>query len=153
MATTRTQRRGTARSRPEAQRKEAGTSNRSPSKKAADRIEWIAAIVSAAIVSAVVGFLVYEAVVKSGGVANLAVTPIERTMTQAGLAVTFEVRNFGHAAAAAVEVAGVPPREGGSGQVVIDYIPAGASRTATLIFPPDTPPEEIEVHVIGYSDP
>ncbi|KKB06728.1 hypothetical protein VE25_21420 [Devosia geojensis] len=124
-----------------------------PANAQAARIEWIAGIASAAIVLGVMGFLAFEAVVKSGGIADLAVTELDRSMTQAGLAVTFEIRNAGHAAAAAVEVAGVPPLEGGSGQIVIDYIPAGASRTATLIFPRETPPEEIEVHVIGYSDP
>jgi uncharacterized protein (TIGR02588 family) len=118
-----------------------------PANAQAARIEWIAGIVSAAIVLAVMGFLAFEAVVKSGGIADLAVIPVERGMTQAGLAVTFEVRNAGHAAAAAVEVAG------GDGQITIDYVPAGASRMATLIFPPETSPEEIEVRVVGYSDP
>ncbi|GLQ53064.1 hypothetical protein [Devosia nitrariae] len=135
-------------------RKPSRSTSRRAANKTAEKVEWIVAGVATLVVVVLMGFLVYEAVTRSGGSPDLAVSHIESTRTRAGLAVLLEVDNAGHAAASAVEVVG---RTGANGQearvVTIDYVPAEARRRATLVFPPETRPEDVRLHVLGYADP
>lgn len=138
----------TARKQPRSANRKAAAS------KTAQKVEWIVAGVATLLVVVLIGFLVFEAVTRSGGSPDLAVSHIESTTTRAGLAVVIEVDNAGHAAASAVEVIGETGPDGQEARVVtIDYVPANASRQATLVFPPETRPEDVRLHVVGYADP
>lgn len=135
-------------------RKQSGSTKRQATNKIAEKVEWVVAGVSALVVAALMGFLAYEAVMRSGGSPDLAVSHVESTRTRAGLAVVIEVDNSGHAAAAAVEVIGETEGDGEEARIVtIDYVPAEARRRATLVFPPETRPEDVRLQVVGYADP
>lgn len=135
-------------------RKQSRSPSRQASNKPAEKVEWIVAGVATLVVAVLIGFLAFEAVTRSGGSPDLSVSHVENTTTRAGLAVAIEVDNSGYAAAAAVEIIG---ETGGDGQearmVTIDYVPAQARRQATLVFPPETRPEDVRLHVVGYADP
>lgn len=136
-------------------RKQSRSTNRqAAASKNAQKVEWIVAGVATLLVVVLIGFLVFEAVTRSGGSPDLAVSHVESTRTRSGLAMVIEVDNSGYAAAAAVEIIG---ETGGDDQearvVTIDYVPAEARRRATLVFPPETRPEDVRLQVVGYADP
>ncbi|WP_209282411.1 hypothetical protein [Brevundimonas alba] len=61
-----------------------------------------------------------------------------------------EVRNTGHATAAAVEIEGVLGDETAS--ATIDYVPAGGEETVTLGFQSD-PRAGLQLHARGWTEP
>lgn len=135
-------------------RKQSRPSNREAPNKTAEKVEWAVAGVATLVIAVLMGFLVFEAVMRSGGSPDLSISHVESTTTRAGLAVVIEVDNAGYAAASAVEIVGEAGPEGQEARVVtIDYVPAEARRRATLVFPPETRPEDVRLHVVGYADP
>lgn len=120
-------------------------------------VEWIIAGVSALVVIMVVGFLIHDAVTRDGGLPAL-VTEIGAThpVEGGGYMVEVDVRNLGHATAAAVQVEGtitLPDGTTETSQASLDYAPAQSRRQVTLVFRADPGAGALAVRPIGFTEP
>ena len=122
--------------------------------KRAEQVEWAIGIVSAIMIVAIVGFLVFRGVTTTGGVPSLTVTTEQAADFAETGQLLFSVRNDGSRAAANVIVSAVfddGPGEEERRSVHIDHVSAGSTKTGGLYLPKGT--TEFEVMVEGYADP
>jgi uncharacterized protein (TIGR02588 family) len=118
--------------------------------------EWIVAIASAALVLALLGFLIYEGVQSPRTPPDITIEVDSIQKVGPGYLVLFRARNGGHTTAAEVLVEG--ELEGDSGQVersetTIDYVPASGEQRAGLYFRGDPQRSRLRLRVHGYRDP
>lgn len=120
-------------------------------------LEWMAAGVGLALTLALVGFLVWEAFQKPGQVppdvtAGLgAVTEVE-----GGYVAEVVATNAGPSTAAAVMVS-AELKDGeetiATGEITFDYIPGHSQNRGGLFFDRDPRQYELELRVMGYTEP
>lgn len=121
-------------------------------------LEWTVFAGGLALLVAVVGFLVVEAVAAEGRPATLSVELGEatrRAVEPAQVVVPVTVRNDGDRAAEGVlvEVERGTGEAALRGQVEIDDVPRMSSRTAVVTFPPGPGAGELRARIVGYSEP
>lgn len=116
-------------------------------------IEWILSGASAMLILALSGFLVYEAMTKTGGEPVLSLH-VARILERAdGQEVVVTVRNEGHATAADVEIVGRVAGDPLIRQVSLDYAPAESEREVTLRFATPFSVDALELFILGFVDP
>lgn len=122
--------------------------------KQAARVEWAVGITSSLVVTALIGFLVYEGASGAGSPPELRVE-VERTVDfpETGH-VRFAVFNSGDTAASKVVVSAVERAPDGTvsreQSVEIDYVPANSNEAGGLYVDPKA---EVTFEVEGYVDP
>lgn len=116
------------------------------------RIEWILGACAALVILAIIGFLGFEAISRTGGRPELSLHVVDQRNTEIGREIVIEVRNDGQATAASVEVAGTTDGRFWR-QVTLDYAPAQSRREVTLILSAGTSGEPVQVEIAGYVEP
>lgn len=117
-------------------------------------LEWTVFAGGLALLLAVVGFLVVEAIAAEGRPATLSVElgePTRRDTEPAQVVVPVTVRNDGDRAAEAVLVE--VERGDERGQVEIHDVPRMSSRTGSVAFPPSARSGELRARIVGYTEP
>ena len=121
----------------------------------AGMLEWALAALSGVVVLALAGFLLFEAVTKTGSdpVLSLHVDAIEAIPE--GSVAEISLWNRGHATAAEVESEGTVGTGANeiTSTVTLDYAPAESVSPAALVFSRPVAAEEISLRVLGYRDP
>lgn len=120
------------------------------------RWEWVAAAVSTALVLAVVGYLLYDAVARPQTPPSVRVAA-DTVLQSGGLwLVEFRATNTGHETAAAVKVEGVLMRADSAvetSEAVLDYVPGRSVRSGGLFFQRDPRAYRLELRALGYQEP
>lgn len=117
----------------------------------ASPVEWGAAALSAALVLAVAGLLLYEALGEAPTPPDVHVTAAEVHPAGPGYLVEFEAENRGTTTAAAVEIEGALGDETAS--ATLDYLPAEGTRRGGLYFSSDPRGGPLELRAVGYKRP
>ena len=119
-------------------------------------LEWAVAVVGLLLVLSTIGYLLYQAVAGDESPPNFAFVVHEIVEREGGFLVEFSAKNVGGSAASAVMVEGVL-RSGDetveTGEVTIDYIPAGSERRAGLFFTEDPAAYELVIRPLGFQEP
>jgi uncharacterized protein (TIGR02588 family) len=118
--------------------------------------EWIVAGVSAALVLAVIGFLIYDGLRSSGTPPDVTIEVDSIAPAGPGYLVLFQARNRGQRTAADVVVEG--SLEGDTGRVetsqtTLDYVPPNGLHRAGLYFTRDPRGLRLRLRAHGYREP
>src|SRR5918995_4778345 len=118
--------------------------------------EWIVAISSAALVLAVLGYLIYDGVRSPKTPPDVTIEVDSIQKAGPGYLVLFRARNGGRTTAAEVLVEG--ELETGSGKIersetTIDYVPARGEQQGGLYFRADPQRSRLRLRAHGYRDP
>jgi uncharacterized protein (TIGR02588 family) len=120
------------------------------------RWEWVAAAVSTALVLAVVGYLLYDAVARPRTPPSIRVAA-DTVLQSGGLwLVEFRATNGGHETAAAVKIEGELMQADSSvesSEAVLDYVPGRSVRHGGLFFRHDPRAYRLELRAHGYQEP
>jgi uncharacterized protein (TIGR02588 family) len=122
----------------------------------AERIEWIIGGVSAAVVVAMIGFILYQALAVAVLRPELSVVAEGVVPTAGGFMVEFRAVNGGDATAAAVKVEGrlsSGERTVEAREVTLDYVPRRSEQKGGLIFRNDPRQYRLEMDAQGYMEP
>src|SRR5690606_22136101 len=118
--------------------------------------EWIVAAVSTALVLAMLGYTLYEALSRREGPAIILVRSDSIVTTPAGHLVMFTLRNDGGETAAQVHVRGALERNGATveeSQATVDFVPVDAERSGVLQFETNPNGATVRVRVTGFDKP
>jgi uncharacterized protein (TIGR02588 family) len=117
--------------------------------------ERILGAVSAAVIVVLMGYLVVRALANDGTPPDIVVEL--RGVTQVGAAwlVEVEATNLGSSPATDLEIEGEMPGPGGSERrsVVLEYVPARASRRGGLYFSGDPRTRPLTLRAVGFRAP
>jgi len=118
--------------------------------------EWIVAIVSAALVLAVLAFLVYDGLRSPRTPAAITIESDSIQAAGPGYLVLFRARNRGRTTAAQVVVEGT--LEAGSGEIetsqtTLDYVPAEGEQRGGLYFRQDPRRLTLRLRAHGFQEP
>jgi uncharacterized protein (TIGR02588 family) len=118
--------------------------------------EWIVASVSAAMVVAMLAFLIYDGLRSPRTPAAITIETDSIQAAGPGYLVLFRARNSGRTTAAQVVVEG--SLEAGSGQVetsqtTLDYVPAEGEQRGGLYFRQDPRRFRLRLRAHGFRDP
>lgn len=119
-------------------------------------IEWLTGIVSALLVTAMLGWLTWEAFTRQATPPDLAVTLLTTEKTAAGHRVAFDIYNTATTTAAAVTVVGRLTdgnRVVEENEVTFDYVAAESKSAGAILFQNDPSGRTLEIHPAGYTDP
>ena len=120
------------------------------------RWEWVAAAVSTALVLAVVGYMLYDAVARPQTPPSITVQADSVLRANGLWLVEFQARNHGHQTAAQVKVEGAL-MDGGeaveTSEAVLDYVPGESVRRGGLFFTRDPRAHRLELRALGYQEP
>ena len=118
--------------------------------------EWIVALFSAAMVLALLGFLVYEGVASPRTPPDVTIEVDSIQKAGPGYLVLFRARNRGRTTAAEVLVEGELEVDSGRverAETTIDYVPAGGEQRGGLYFSRDPQRSRLRIRAHGYRDP
>lgn len=116
-------------------------------------VEWVLGCLSAAVVLAILVFLVVEDWSRRGGVPQFELRIVRQIEQPNGTGVVIEVYNRGKATAADVEISGAVEGLSSRREVMLDYAPAESAREVTLVFPKFVALDALTLEVLGYHDP
>lgn len=120
-------------------------------------LEWIAGILSAAVVAGLIGFLFYEAAFGEAKPPMLTVTIDRLEAVENGTLVIVAATNGGDEAAAEVGVVALVAGEGEAAsrkEIRFDYVAANATRRgAFLIETPGLDRKDLRLDIEGYVEP
>jgi len=119
-------------------------------------LEWAVGAVSLALVLAVAGFILNDAVRNPASPPRITFEVDSIVRAGRGHLVEFRARNTGRSTAAGVEVEGELLGDTGSvetTQVTIDYVPARGTTAAGLFFSEDPRRYRLEIRPKGYDRP
>ncbi|HEX2210823.1 MAG TPA: TIGR02588 family protein [Longimicrobium sp.] len=120
------------------------------------RWEWVAAAVSTALVLAVVGYLLYDAVGRPR-TPPAVVVAADGVLHSGGVwLVEFRATNRGYETAAAVRIEGELMRGDSAvetSEAVLDYVPGRSVRYGGLFFRNDPRAYRLELRALGYQEP
>jgi uncharacterized protein (TIGR02588 family) len=120
------------------------------------RWEWVAAAVSTALVLAVVGYLLYDAVARPQTPPSVQVRADTVLQADGLWLVRFRATNHGHQTAAGLKVEGELMRADSSvetSEAVLDYVPGRSVRHGGLFFRHDPRAYRLELRALGYQEP
>ena len=118
--------------------------------------EWIVAIVSAALVLGVLGFLIYDGVRSPRTPPGITIEVDSIQNAGPGYLVLFHARNSGHATAAEVVVEGELEADSGrveTSETTLDYVPAEGEQGGGLYFRHDPRRSRLRLRAQGYREP
>ena len=118
--------------------------------------EWIVAIVSAALVLALLGYLIYDGTRSPRTPPDVTVEVDSIQKAGSGYLVLFRARNNGRITAAEVVVEGELEPESGKverSETTIDYVPARGEQRGGLYFRTDPQRSRLRLRAHGYRDP
>ena len=118
--------------------------------------EWIVAVSSAAMVLAVLGFLIYDGVRSPRTPAQVTVEVESIQAAGPGYLVLFRARNRGRTTAAEVVVQGELEGDSGGGETsetTLDYVPAEGEQGGGLYFRQDPRRSRLRLRAQGYREP
>jgi uncharacterized protein (TIGR02588 family) len=118
--------------------------------------EWIVAALSAALVLAVIGFLIYDGVGSPGTPPDVIVEVDSIQPAGPGYLVLIRATNRGRSTAADLVVVGELGSDTGRVEVsetTIDYVPAGGKQRAGLYFTHDPSRFRLRLRAYGYREP
>jgi uncharacterized protein (TIGR02588 family) len=133
-----------------------GKEQEEPQVEGTSTLEWIVAGLGALLLTATIGYLVFQGVTQQDGPPSISFEtgPVERTGS--GYVVTFVARNEGHSTASALEISGRLVQ----GETVleesratIDHLPEQSARRGGLFFSRDPASFEFRLSAEGYSSP
>lgn len=117
-------------------------------------LEWIVAGLGLLLVLTVLGVLVSEVAAGPDSPAEIEVRVVSVQPSGARWRVAVEATNSGDAAAAQVgivgELAGDPSE---TAEAVLDYLPGGGERPATLVFDGDPRGRPLTLRAVGWIEP
>ncbi len=119
-------------------------------------LEWVAGGLSAVVVLALVGFILYQAINATATKPNLRVLVEQVEVTDNGYRVNFRAVNRGGATAAGVEIEGRIEHDGETietSRVTLDYIPPHSGQQGGLLFSQDPKRYRLRLAAKGYTDP
>lgn len=119
------------------------------------RIEWVVGAVSAVVTLVLAGFLLFEAITKTGQEPDIAFGAARGFPMSQGYGVEVTVRNLGHVTAADVELEAVADFGGESetGTVTVDYLPAESETQVGFGFSREVDPAAVNFRLLGYTYP
>lgn len=125
-----------------------------PQPREVGRLEWIVGAIGAAIVAAVLGVLIYEALTYHEGAPVLVARVLDVTPTEGGFVVRFVTENQGPSTAAEVVVRATL-KDGGveEAETTLDYVARKSSREAGMIFRRDPRSGTLELAARSYRKP
>ena len=118
--------------------------------------EWIVAIVSAALVLGLLGYLIYDGTRSPRTPPDITVEVDSIQRAGSGYLVLFRARNRGRITAAEVVVEGELESESGKverSETTIDYVPARGEQHGGLYFSGDPQRARLRLRAHGYRDP
>lgn len=118
--------------------------------------EWIVAISSAALVLAVLGYLIYDGVRSPKTPPDVTIEVDSIQKAGPGYLVLFRARNGGRTTAAEVLVEGELETNSGkveTSETTIDYVPARGEQHGGLYFRQDPQRGRLRLRAHGYRDP
>ena len=118
--------------------------------------EWIVALFSAAMVLALLGFLVYQGVASPRTPPDVTIVVDSIQKAGQGYLVLFRARNGGRTTAAEVLVEGELEADTGKverSETTIDYVPARGEQQGGLYFRSDPQHSRLRLKAHGYRDP
>lgn len=121
-----------------------------------ERLEWIVAAFSSVIVLALIGFILYEAITKTGTEPDIRFEFAKAVPMTEGHAIEFLVHNDGHVTVADVQIEGTAELGGGETEtstVTLNYLPADSDTEIGLGFSREVNPEQVTLRVLGYTYP
>jgi len=118
--------------------------------------EWIVAIVSATLVLALLGYLIYDGTRWPRTPPDVTVEVHSIQKAGSGYMVLFRARNNGRITAAEVVVEGELEADSGKverSETTIDYVPARGEQRGGLYFSGDPQRSRLRLRAHGYRDP
>jgi uncharacterized protein (TIGR02588 family) len=118
--------------------------------------EWVAALIGAALIVGIVGFLVVEALREGATPPRIEIEVVDISRSEAGHLVQIQVLNRGEATAAQLVVEGQLRRGDETVEtatITLTFAPAGSSRSAGLIFENDPAEHDLKLRAQGYEAP
>jgi uncharacterized protein (TIGR02588 family) len=118
--------------------------------------EWIVAISSAALVLALLGYLVYDGTRSPRTAPDITIEIDSIQKAGAGYLVLFRARNGGRTTAAEVVVEGELESDSGkveTSEATIDYVPARGEQRGGLYFREQPQRARLRLRAHGYRDP
>ena len=118
--------------------------------------EWIVAISSAALVLALLGYLIYDGTRSPRTPPDLTIEVDSIQKAGPGYLVLFRARNGGRTTAAEVVVEGELETESGKverSETTIDYVPARGEQRGGLYFGQEPQRSRLRLRAHGYRDP
>jgi uncharacterized protein (TIGR02588 family) len=118
--------------------------------------EWIVAISSAALVLALLGYLIYDGVRSPRTPPDVTIEADSIQKAGPGYLVLFRARNVGRTTAAEVLVEGELETDSGkveTSETTIDYVPARGEQHGGLYFRQDPRGGRLRLRAHGYRDP
>jgi uncharacterized protein (TIGR02588 family) len=120
------------------------------------RLEWVVAVLGAALVVAALGFMLFEALAGDDAPPDIAVRAGVVTPFAGGWLVGVEVENRGGETVARLRVIG-ELRDGErvveTSDAVIDYVPSRSNRGGGLFFRNDPRRFRLALRPVGFGDP
>lgn len=119
-------------------------------------VEWSAGLISAVIVSLMIGWVTWEAFTESTAPPAFSVVIGDRAAVDGGYRVSFDITNEAAQTAAAVVVRGEVldgERSLEEAEVTFDYVPGESTASGSIFFSSDPGSRPIRIRAIGYTDP
>ena len=119
-------------------------------------IEWLTGLLSALLITALLGWVAWEAFTRQATPPELSISVLTTERASGGYRVTFDIHNTATTTAAAVSVVG-RLLEGEKvieeHQVIFDYVAAESKATGAILFHADPAGRHIDIRAAGYTDP
>ncbi|WEZ84318.1 hypothetical protein P6U16_06635 [Rhizobium sp. 32-5/1] len=119
-------------------------------------VQWLTGAICAVLVSGMIGWIGYEAVIGQEGQPELSTRIVHQDRVGDGQRVVFLIENAGARTAAAVVVQG-QIRNGEAvletSEVTFDYVPAHSSVSGAMLFQSPRDAGRLQIRPTGYSDP
>lgn len=119
-------------------------------------IEWLTGCISALLVTAMIGWIAYEAVTRQETPPELVVTAGRSEVVAGGYRVPFEISNRAPTTAANVMIIGRLAENGRTieeSQVLLDYVAAESRSAGALLFAENPAGRTLDIRPVGYTDP
>lgn len=119
-------------------------------------VEWVLAGLSAVLVLAVIGALLYEGLRGAGSPPEIVFEVDSVRVAPHGFLLEFQAVNSGESTAARLLIEGEVSTEAGvteRSEVTIDYLPAKSRRRAWLFFETDPSQHHLEIRQKGFDSP
>jgi uncharacterized protein (TIGR02588 family) len=119
-------------------------------------VEWAVGLASTLLVTAMIGFIFYQAITQSPLPPRLSIKRLPPMAGDSDHQVRFAVQNDANKTASAVHVQGEAKRLDGGTEVseaTFDYVPAQSLATGALIFSIPVTEANLTIRASGYMDP
>lgn len=119
-------------------------------------IEWLTGMVSAILITGMLGWVGWEAFTRDATPPDLSIQVLVSEKTASGHRITFDVSNAATTTAAAVTVIGrlmEGERMIEENHVIFDYVAAESKATGAILFQNDPSGRTVDIRAVGYTAP